>query len=134
MPSSLESSMNVMCSVISLQSELLQTRGGARTAIVPADQNASGFLIQSSFYALLPSLLCRLAGELFYGHLWIWSQLIYSQRVTSDMLFQLATNNHSSDPGKDGGGVSEGFGSLLKPVKTSLFASPSPLGIAYLPS
>lgn len=56
-----------------------------------------------------PSLFCRLAVELFHGHLWIGSQLIYSQRVTgetSDMLFRLATNNNSSNDGRDDGGGS----------------------------
>lgn len=102
--------------------ENLTGRGRAHSncPVVPADQDASGFVIQSSFYALLLSPFCRLAADLFYGHLWIGSQLIYSQRVTgetSDVLFRFAANNNSSNDG-----------SLL------LFASPSPLRVTCLQS
>lgn len=102
-----EAAQTCRCSVISHPwARWERTRAQSNCPVVPADQNASVFVIQSSFYALLPSLLCRLAVELFYGHLWIGSQLIYSQCVTgetSDMLFWFATNNNSSN---DGGGGS----------------------------
>lgn len=111
----------------------------------PADHNASGFVIQSSFYALLPALFCRLAVELFfyffYCHLWIGSQLIFSQRVTgkhptcyfgSAQIIMAVMMEGTAVAAAD---VSEGSSSLLKPAKTqSLFASLSRLRISYLQS
>lgn len=119
-------------------------RGRTSTAMAPLSPRTRMHLgLSSSLHFTLscPQLFCRRAVELYYGHLWIGSQLIYSQRVTgetSDMLFRFATNNNSSNDGRDDGGaahVSQGFSSLLKPVKThQLFAFPSRLRITYLQS
>lgn len=111
-----------------------ETRAHTDSPPSPADHNASGFVIQSSFYALLPAMFCRLAVELFffYCHLWIGSQLIYSQRVTGkhptcyfgSAQIIIITAVMMEGTAAVAAAVSEGFSSLLKAAKTqSLFAS-----------
>lgn len=109
------------CSVIKHPWSGWERNGEETQQLSPRTRMHLGLSSSVHFTLSFPSLSCRPAVKLLYGHLWIGSQLIYSTRKHRTCYFalpQIITAVILGGETTVAAHVPKDFGFLLKPVRT----------------